>query len=309
MISCIFQSYNQLETRQRYAIILGPCAEIPEEKLSDTEIIHVKTEEELVDAFADLINKKDPEVITGYNIFSFDYKYLHIRLIQQLYEWPSMGRIIGEKAIMKDQEWSSGAYGHQIIYDLKMDGRINIDLLPIIRRDYKLLKYNLDFVAEHFIGSNKHDIKASDMFWIYEELQQSEENFKEMYGEKVHPEIQAIVHNLEKLFAPCFWKTKTEVFGLYNYLDKLLDIDYQKYRREQTPYDGTQDFSYLDLEAIFKLLEEKESILESHNIRNNTLLRYVMAMILMTFVLMYCIQDSELVLDLIERLNVFLGLI
>jgi len=309
MISCIFQSYNQLETRQRYAIILGPCAEIPEEKLSDTNIIHVNSEEELVGAFAHLINQKDPEVITGYNIFSFDYKYLHIRLIQQLYEWPSMGRITGEKAIMKDQEWSSGAYGHQIIYDLKMDGRINVDLLPIIRRDYKLLKYNLDFVAEHFIGANKHDIKASDMFWIYEELQQSEEDFKEMCGEKVHPEIQAVVNELEKLFAPCLWKTKTEVFGLYNYLDKLLNIDYQKYRRGWTEYDSIRDFSYLDLESIFKLLEEKESILESHHIQNSALLRYVMAMALMTFVLMYCIQDSELVLDLIERLNVFLGLI
>ena len=310
MISCIFQTYNQLETRKRYAIILGPCAQIPEDKLENTEIIHVNSEEELVNAFAELILRKDPEIVTGYNIFGFDYKYLHIRLIQQLHEWPIMGRLLGEKAIMKDQEWSSGAYGHQIIYDLKMDGRINVDLLPIIRRDYKLLKYNLNFVAQHFIGAHKHDITAPDMFWIYEELQEAEKEFQEMCGEESLPKIMTIVNDLEKLFAPCLWRTKTEIFKLYKNRHRLLEDYYLKYRGGWKDYtDVDEEFSYLDLEAIFKFIEENESFFHCHHIECATLFRYVMAMVLMTFVLMYCIQDSELVLDLIERLNIFLGLI
>ena len=307
MVSCIFQVYNHLETRKRYAIILGPCADIPEEKLCNTEIIHVKTEEELVNAFAELILSKDPEIITGYNIFGFDYKYLHVRLIQQLCEWPVMGRILGEKATMKEQEWSSGAYGHQIIYDLKMDGRINIDLLPIIKRDYKLLKYTLDFVAGHFLGSHKHDITAPDMFWIYEELQESEKWFKRLCNENTSDKISKIVNQLEQLFSPCLWRSKTEVFDLYNKRDEFINVHYKKYN-EATQVEE-KVYPFLNTKEIFKILKINEYFFKENEIDKISLLRFVLALELMTFVLMYCIQDSELVLDLIERLNIFLGLV
>jgi DNA polymerase delta subunit 1 len=164
IISCIYQVSGYRDTRKRYAIILGKCSEIPKERLDNTSLIHVESEEELIDKFAELIMKLDPEIVTGYNIFGFDYMYLHIRLIQRMLEWPVMGRIPAEKAVMEDQEWNSGAYGHNIIYDLKMNGRINVDLLPIIRRDHKLLKYTLDYVAGHFLNAHKHDITAMDIF-------------------------------------------------------------------------------------------------------------------------------------------------
>jgi len=320
MISCIFQVYNRVETRMRYAIILGPCADIPKEKLCNTEIIHVETEEELVNAFADLILTRDPEIITGYNIFGFDYKYLHVRLIQQLLEWPVMGRLLGEKAVMKDQEWSSGAYGHQIIYDLKMDGRINVDLLPIIKRDYKLLKYTLDFVAEHFLGSHKHDITAPDMFWIYEELNEAqkwflntktsvESKFKGPSEQFKSAKFIELTGQLEKLFNPCLWRTKTEVFELYNHCDEFINDYYVQHLRGWKGHDGEKKYPYLDFRSIFTLFEENESFFKEINIDKVDLLRYVLASMMMTFVLLYCIQDSELVLDLIERLNVFLGLV
>lgn len=308
MISCIYQVYNHLDTRKRYAIILGPCAEIPASRLRDTEIIHVSTEYELVQAFASLTLKLDPEILTGYNIFGFDYKYLHVRLVQKLYEWPMMGRLPDGKTIMHDQEWSSGAYGHNIVYDLKMDGRINVDLLPIIKRDYKLLKYTLDFVASHFINAHKHDITAPDMFWIYEELQAAEKEIVDLCSDdSTTSTLMKLAKDLEVLFQPCLCQKKTDIFNLYTHRQDIIHKGYQKYLRGW--YSSTADNAFIDLKAVFKLIEANESFFSENDIDLSILLRYVLAEVLMTFVLMYCIQDSELVLDLIEKLNIFVGLV
>ncbi len=314
MISCIYQVYNHRSTRKRYAIILGPCAEIPSSRLESTEIIHVTTEYELVEAFGALVLKTDPEIVTGYNIFGFDYKYLHERLTQKMYEWPMMGRLPDGKTVMNSNEWSSGAYGLNIIYDLKMDGRINIDLLPIIRRDYKLLKYTLDFVANYFLGTNKHDITAPDMFWIYEQLKESERDFKTLRTPETTPELDEIVQTLEKLFEGCLTQTKTDVFDLYNKRE-LLWLRYQTFLmfvQFGTPLSEEEDpeklCSFVKFIDVFNVLAEHNAFFKKHNIDIAIVLRYVLANILMTFVLLYCIQDSELVLDLMEELNIFLGL-
>ena len=312
MISCIYQIYNHLDTRKRYAIILGSCAEIPASRLRDTEIIHVSSEYELVQAFASLILKLDPEILTGYNIFAFDYKYLHVRLVQKLYEWPMMGRLPDEKTVMHDQEWSSGAYGHNIVYDLKMDGRINVDLLPIIKRDYKLLKYTLDFVAEHFINAHKHDITAPDMFWIYEELQAAEKEFVSIScDESTTVTLKKLAKELEVLFQPCLCQKKTDVFNLYLHRHDIVCEGYKKYTRGWRYSNAVDGYkcTFIDFKAVFELIDANKDFLTENSIDLAVLIRYVLAQILMTFVLMYCIQDSELVLDLIEKLNVFVGLV
>ena len=45
-----------------------------------------------------------------------------------------------------------------------MDGRISMDMLPLIQRDYKLSKYTLDFVSDQFLKKNKIGIEMKDMF-------------------------------------------------------------------------------------------------------------------------------------------------
>jgi DNA polymerase elongation subunit (family B) len=51
-----------------------------------------------------------------------------------------------------------------------MEGRISVDALPIIKRDYKLDKYTLDAVCKKFIGKSKHDVSAPEMFLTYEDM-------------------------------------------------------------------------------------------------------------------------------------------
>lgn len=229
MISCIYQRYKSPESKRRYGIIIGDCNDIPEEKLSNCTIIRVNSEYELVEAFAKVVMETDPEILTGYNILSYDYPYLDHRVKRLLKTWPSMGRIMDEPAVMTSKTWQSGAYGHQSINILQMEGRISVDLLPIIKRDYKLDRYTLDTVCSKFIGKTKHDVKAQEMFVIYEEMKNSKENLENAIEEKEDATI-----------------------------------------------------------ALSKF----------EHCRNE-----------MTRVMEYCIQDSELVLELMENINVWVGLV
>ena len=85
----------------------------------------------MVKVFSDIVNMTDPDIVAGYNIFGFDYPYLDHRIRRLLKEWPCMGRLISEKTYMTSDTWQSGAYGHQNINILQMEGRISLDLLPL----------------------------------------------------------------------------------------------------------------------------------------------------------------------------------
>jgi DNA polymerase elongation subunit (family B) len=168
MVSVVCQRYRRPETRTEHLIVIG---DIP--SFDNVETIGVKDEVQLCYALAELIKRIDPDIVTGYNIFAFDYDYLDIRLGKKAQEWPCMGRIIGEKSWMKRKTWESSAYGIQSINILMMEGRISIDMYPIIQRDYKLTKYDLDTVSRHFLGEGKHDVKAKRMFQIYKRYTES----------------------------------------------------------------------------------------------------------------------------------------
>lgn len=174
MISAIYQRVGHRDTRRRYLILLGDCT-----PFEGTDIIRVNSEVELCDELARLIRELDPEIITGYNILSFDYPYLDARLKRRFRDWPFMGRLIGKLPQLLEKTWQSDAYGHQDINILTMEGRISIDMLPLIRREHKLPKYDLDTVSKEFLKRGKHDVKAPEMFRIYEQLKNSDPQAKD----------------------------------------------------------------------------------------------------------------------------------
>lgn len=178
MISCVCQLEAHPETRLRYCVVLGRCNEIPEEKLDNSIIVEVKSEVELIYEFAKIVIKEDPDILLGYNIFDFDYPYLDQKLELRMKEWPNMGRIVGEGTEMDSKDWNSGGYGFNSINDLIMAGRISIDMYPVVKRDDKLLKYNLDFVSKHFLGREKHDVTPIEMFLTYERQRQTERRYE-----------------------------------------------------------------------------------------------------------------------------------
>ena len=96
MISCVIQRVGEPETREKIIILYGDCNDTDMAK-----VIRVDTETKMIDAMTDLIKKYDPDVITGYNIFGYDYPYLDVRLKRRLREWQSCSRVLNQSVEMK----------------------------------------------------------------------------------------------------------------------------------------------------------------------------------------------------------------
>lgn len=194
MIQAVYQTDGMRNSRRRYAILIGDCKEVNVGENTmvtvdgtkhilhpEVEIFRVKTEPELVGAYASVVRKCDPDVVTGYNIMSYDYEFLDVKLgMFYMEEWPQMGRVEGKIPKMNKREWKSGAYGHNLVCDLQMDGILNIDLLPIVKRNYKFEKYTLDFVCRHFLKRGKHPVKAEQMFETFEFMQAAKKLMEDM---------------------------------------------------------------------------------------------------------------------------------
>lgn len=168
IVTCVYQILGDPSSREKYALVYGECNEIP-----GVSIISVTNELDLISAFCKLINDKDPEILTGHNILGFDYPFLDVRLKTKMRDWPEIGRLSGVKSVMTSKTWQSDAYGHNTINILEMSGRLSIDMLPIVRRDYKLEKYTLDYIGKHFLNKGKHDMSVKFMFQSYEKMQKA----------------------------------------------------------------------------------------------------------------------------------------
>ncbi len=56
------------------------------------------------------------------------------------------------KTVAKDTRFSSKAYGTRDNKEINLDGRLQLDMLQVIQRDYKLRTYTLNAVSAHFLG-------------------------------------------------------------------------------------------------------------------------------------------------------------
>ena len=64
-------------------------------------------------------------------------------------------------------KWSSSAYKNQEFEYLDAEGRLYIDLSPLVRRDFKFDNYRLKTIAEYFIGESKDPLSAKGIFKCY----------------------------------------------------------------------------------------------------------------------------------------------
>ena len=134
------------------------------------DIRKFKGEYDLYLGFTDLIKELDPDVILGYNIFGWDFPYMIDRATKMLScmgEFDRMGCIAGKHSPIKEIKWESKAHGKQEMKYLDAEGRLILDLLPFIKRNYKLSNYRLETVCDEFLKTNKDPIKAKDMFYFY----------------------------------------------------------------------------------------------------------------------------------------------
>lgn len=163
-IGTTIHRYGETECFFKSIITLGSCSPI-----DDVHVTVCKTEQELLLKWRDLIVEQDPDVLTGYNIFGFDFAYLYDRAkelgVQD--KLCKIGRILDKVCPYQEKMLASSALGENIMKFIDMDGRIIIDIMKVVQRDHKLDSYKLDNVANHFMNMNKHDVSPNDIFRLY----------------------------------------------------------------------------------------------------------------------------------------------
>jgi DNA polymerase delta subunit 1 len=126
-----------------------------------------KTESELLLYWKRFMDKLNPDVIIGYNIWGFDIEYIWDRSkelgINGKFKM-GLGRIRNRTCNLVEQKLSSSALGDNIFKLIETDGIVCIDLFKVIQKDFKLDSYKLDNVASIYIGENKDDLKPNEIF-------------------------------------------------------------------------------------------------------------------------------------------------
>ena len=116
----------------------------------------------LLERWAEFVREVDPDIITGYNINNFDAPYLinrathlHVRNFQFL------GRVKNIQSQVRETVLQSKQMGKRENKVVNIEGRIQLDLLLILVRDYKLRSYTLNAVSYHFLQEQKEDVHHS----------------------------------------------------------------------------------------------------------------------------------------------------
>lgn len=154
-IGTTFSRFGESECFYQHIITLGSCNE-----MDGVDVVPCKNEKQLLLEWTKMLNKMNPDILTGYNIFGFDYKYMKDRA-QKLgvdIQFSMFSRITDERSNFIKKDLSSSALGKNIMTYYDMTGRVNVDLMKVVQKDYKLASYKLDYVASFFIKESVHSI-------------------------------------------------------------------------------------------------------------------------------------------------------
>ena len=158
-IGSTVHKYGETVCSYKNVITLKSCDDIP-----GVDVVTCKTEADLIKEWCILIHKIDPDIITGYNIFGFDFDYIYKRSLELGCENAVLNcsRLEDHQSKFKEKMLASSALGENVLKYVEMEGRVFIDLMKVVQREYKLDSYKLDNVASHFIsGKVKENVNQN----------------------------------------------------------------------------------------------------------------------------------------------------
>jgi len=152
--------YRNNKPESKHIFVLGSCdrEKVAPPSMSDVSI-HVypfEQEAKLIQAFHTWLGRTDPDVLITYNGFGFDEKYLWLRAeeLKCTQSCQSWSRLSTGKPRLIEKFLSSAAMGDNTMYIINSPGRLKVDMLPYVRRNYNLDSYTLDNVAATFMSGN-----------------------------------------------------------------------------------------------------------------------------------------------------------
>lgn len=155
------------EVIEKHIFVLGTCDPVP------GAIVHsFDTEKELILGWAEEMVEWDPDILTGYNVFGFDEKYVWERAeelrIEKDDSIQKLSRLLDfdKKVSLEKKLLSSSAMGDNTMYIWTASGRLQVDLFHYIKRNFSLPAYKLDYVCQHFMSGKCSGIDTTDTEWI-----------------------------------------------------------------------------------------------------------------------------------------------
>ena len=173
-IGSTFINYGDEKPYLNHCLALGTCNDVD---VNNSKIQTCDSEAELMLEWTKLINKEDPDIIIGYNIFGFDYDFMYRRAMENniVQKFLMLSRNKKDVCLSKKFDFNSKktitgleetsiviASGQHDLKFIKMNGRLQVDLYNYFRRDYNLTSYKLDFVASYFIGDKVKKIEHNN---------------------------------------------------------------------------------------------------------------------------------------------------
>ena len=169
-IGSTFLRYGDDRPYLNHCLALGSCDPVP-----GAEIVSCKTERALLQAWTALVQREDPDIVIGYNIFGFDYNFMFRRALENNVEDDFLKLSRNADEFCGKRDFKTGrvdieqtsialASGQYDLHYIAMSGRLQIDMYNYFRRDYNLTSYKLDYVGSYFIGDNvlkvEHRVEA-----------------------------------------------------------------------------------------------------------------------------------------------------
>lgn len=269
-------SDDMLAAHRRLVLVNG----IVEKSADPTiEFIPCTNERDLLDKFQTIIRQENPDAICGFNTFGFDDGYIAERAERNRIclrlgridpnSWKEdRDRLETEK---KKFELASGTFAVRYFY---MPGRLPIDLLLSVRREQNLDSYKLDNVATTFLRDKVTKIERLDSKRVKIHTKSTRGLFTgnlvrfDVVGNTINPYQEGRKFPTEVVEAKSFIvKTNDEI---------LNDVDISKLEWSFTK----DDISAQDMFASHKGTPEQRSEVAK-----------------------YCIQDCDLVLTLMAKLD------
>jgi len=243
-IGSTFVRYGTKKPYLNHCIVLGGCAPVP-----GAVIESYATEREVLLAWTALMHRENPDILTGYNIFGFDESFMFHRAVETgcVREFLDLTRnkesLAGK---MKEGEWeieekavflASGEYNLRYF---TLEGRLQIDLYTLFRRDYQFDSYKLDAVSATLIGDkvsrvehdgdagctriyakNLHGLEVSN-YVVFEELAHSSDlyqngaKFKVLEVQDDHFVLNGMIRpNMKKTVRWCLAKDDVDHHAIF----------------------------------------------------------------------------------------------
>lgn len=157
-IGITYTKLGESNPYRQYIACLGKTDDV-----NETVTECYKTEKDLILGWRDEIVRSKCDIITGWNIFGFDEKYINVRskMLGIDRQISYLSKLFDHECKFTNCSWASSGTGRNSMELYTTPGRVHIDLMVDIKNDptKNLPTYKLDFVSSFYIRGNVNKLE------------------------------------------------------------------------------------------------------------------------------------------------------